>query len=426
MHLYLGVDFGTSGCRAALIDETGLLVSLHKAVFDPVIVALDTHRSQSPLHWWAVFCALMDDLAREGALRQVRAICVNGTSATLLAADAAGQPLGEALLYNDARAQSQAKRIHPFAPRDTAVTGATSSLAKRLYLAEHYPDTAHFLHQADWISGKLANRFNWSDENNSLKMGYDILTRSWPRWLEPLGLVPADFPIVVAPGTAIGRLDTPLAKRWGFAASTKIIAGTTDSTAAFLATGAHRVGEAVTCLGSTLVMKVLSDQPVFSPAHGVYSHRILGKWLVGGASNSGGNVLRHYFSQQQLDEMTPRLTEVIPTGLDYYPLVGIGERFPVQDANLTPRLSPRPASDVAFFAGILEGMTSIEKEAYRLLQALGAPYPSQILTTGGGSLNPAWLSLREAALAIPVQIAPQQEAAYGSALLAKTGAKQDD
>ena len=80
----------------------------------------------------------------------------------------------------------------------------------------------------------------------------------------------------------------------------------------------------MTSLGSTLVLKLVSDRPVFSPAHGVYSHRLGDLWLTGGASNSGGAVLAQYFSADELRALTPLLKPDVPTGLDYYPLPGHG------------------------------------------------------------------------------------------------------
>ena len=144
---------------------------------------------------------------------------------------------------------------------------------------------------------------------------------------------------------------------------------------------------------------------------------------MGGASNSGGTVLKRYFSQQELDDMTNKLKPEITTGLDYYPLVTDGERFPVNNAELKPRLDPRPKNNVLFFQGILEGIAHIEAKGYQLLAKLGAPYPASIRTTGGGSSNQAWTTIRENILnnypqKITMLKANQTEAAYGAALLA--------
>jgi sugar (pentulose or hexulose) kinase len=74
-----------------------------------------------------------------------------------------------------------------------------------------------------------------------------------------------------------------------------IYTGTTDSIAAFLASGANSLGEAVTSLGSTLVLKLLSSQKVDDSNYGIYSHRLGNLWLTGGASNTGGAVLKSFF-----------------------------------------------------------------------------------------------------------------------------------
>ena len=149
--------------------------------------------------------------------------------------------------------------------------------------------------------------------------------------------------------------------------------------------------------------------------------RSLPLWLAGGASNSGGSVLRQYFSAEQLDALTGQLRPASPTGLDYYPLPAPGERFPVNDPSLEPRLQPRPAEDAVFFQAMLEGIAAIEQRGYRLLEQLGAPYPSRVHTTGGGAANAGWQAIREAALGVPVCAAEHQQAAYGAALLARQG-----
>ena len=93
-------------------------------------------------------------------------------------------------------------------------------------------------------------------------------------------------------------VDAEVARALGLSSDCKVVAGVTDSNAAFLASGASKVGEGMTSLGTTLAIKLLSDQPVFDPGRGVYSHRIKDMWLPGGASNSGGGVLLKYFTAE--------------------------------------------------------------------------------------------------------------------------------
>ncbi len=414
---YLGIDFGTSGVRAIAIDEGGAVVEQARVAIPPP-ERVDGGAEQAPAHWWRALCQLLDLLAAQIDLRQIRAVAVDGTSGTLLLADRHGEPLGPALMYNDGRSLAEAERIARIAPAESAAHGATSALAKLLRLN---PGSAasYALHQADWIGGRLSGRFGISDENNCLKLGYDAINRCWPAWLDELGVARRLLPRVVRPGTAIATLSEATRQRFGFACETLLVAGTTDSTAAFIATGACEVGEAVTSLGSTLVMKVVSERPIFSPRHGVYAQPLGERWLVGGSSNSGGAVLLRHFSREQMAQMTPRLKPDHPTGFDLYPLNAPGERFPVSDPQLPPRLKPRPDDDLRFFQALLEGMARIEERGYHLLAELGAPYPSTIRSAGGGSHNEAWRAIRQRLLALPLIDSEQQEAAYGSALLAK-------
>ncbi len=421
MSLYLGIDFGTSGCRTCVIDGHGRVqAETRVALGNPRYPVSATE--QDPQDWWDALAKALDMLQGEAPLETVAGLAIDATSATLLLVDARGRPLTPALMYNDTRAVDQARQIGARAPAASAAHGASSSLAKLLYLqAAGTTDKARFaLHQADWLSSRLAGRFGITDENNALKLGYDPVTRCWPGWLDALGTERRLLPEVVPAGQPVGVLATEYCRRWGFAPGTRIVSGTTDSTAGFIATGAG-TGEAVTALGSTLVLKVRSVRPVFAPDYGVYSHRLGDDWLVGGASNSGGCVLRQFFSQADIERLTASLQPERPTGLDYYPLPSPGERFPENDPGLQPQLTPRPADDGVFFQGLLEGIAAIERRGYRLLQHLGASYPQRVQTVGGGAVNTAWCRIRETLLGVPVIAARHQEAAYGAALLARQG-----
>lgn len=90
-------------------------------------------------------------------------------------------------------------------------------------------------------------------------------------------------------------------------------------------------------MGSTLAIKLLSTSRVDDARYGVYSHRLDDKWLVGGASNTGGAVLRQIFTDEQLENLSKQIDPMKTSPLDYYPLPTVGERFPVADPNMAPR-----------------------------------------------------------------------------------------
>ncbi|GKC77385.1 hypothetical protein Tco_1128159 [Tanacetum coccineum] len=156
----------------------------------------------------------------------------------------------------------------------------------------------------------------------------------------------------------------------GFPKDYVLCSGTTYSIAAFLAARATQPGKAVTSLGSTPAIKLLSTTRIEDAQFGVYSHRLDDKWLVGGASNTGGAVLRQPFSDEQLENLSKQIDSMEPSLLDYYALPTEGERFPIADSKFVPRLSPRPESDVAYLHGILESIAHIEAMGYALLKDL--------------------------------------------------------
>lgn len=376
--------------------------------------------TQLPHAWWQALVESIGRLLRQIDARRIARLAVAGTSGTLLVCDKLGNPLAPALMYDDRRAREQVSRIGRIADADSGAHGEGSSLAKLLWLRDNrrLAEAAYALHQADWIANRLAGRFGHSDCNNCLKLGYDVRARRWPAWLEELGVDPRLLPQVHAPGETIATVDRATAAALGLPADVQIVAGTTDGVAAFLAAGARLPGDGVTSLGSTLVLKLLSRRPVFSAPHGVYSHPLGALWLAGGASNSGGAVLLRYFSANELSETTQQLDPAHLTGLDYYPLASAGERFPIADPALPPRLSPRPTDAAKFLQGMLEGMARIEARGYETLAALGAPALERVWSIGGGARNAAWHRIRERALGKPVRCAASEDAAYGAALLA--------
>lgn len=414
--MYLGIDVGTSGVRCCVLNKDGVAEAQSRVQFpDGENRQSGVIHEQSPAVWWDALSAALDQLPHS-VREQCRHLSLDATSGTVLALDQNDEVLGRALMYNDSRAQAEAGHVESAAPKDSAAHGASSGLAKILWLKNHYPNAVRFLHQADWLIGKLLGHFQYSDENNTLKSGYDPVTRSWPDWLGTLGVSTFELPDAQLPGHPLGRIASHMAQQLGLSDDLVIHAGTTDSIAAFLASPACKPGDAVTSLGSTLAIKLISDKPIFAPEFGIYSHRLGPWWLVGGASNSGGKALLRYFSEADLETLSAKLPLDQPDP-HYYPLPAQGERFPVADAQMESRVDPRPANKAAFLQGLLQGLARIEALAYERLNELGAPSVRRIFTSGGGSNNAAWLMFRQQCLPCPVLTLKSAEPSCGAARL---------
>jgi sugar (pentulose or hexulose) kinase len=409
---FAGLDFGTSGARLILIDHGGGILWQAARAFIPGRPA-----RQWADHWRESLFSLLLTIPWE-IKQQLQALAINGTSSTVLLCDAQGEPITEPLLYNDNRGQAVETALQALAPSQHLVQSASSSLAKLLWWSEqdYFPQARYFLHQADWLAALLHGQWGISDYHNTLKLGYDVQALAYPPWLVAASFFPL-LPQVLEPGQPMGRIQKTVAETLNLPPDCWVCAGTTDSIAAFLASGASQPGEAVTSLGSTLVLKLLSATYVEELAAGVYSHRLGNYWLTGGASNAGGAVLRHFFQDEELRQLSPAIDPEQPSPYNYYPLLGPGERFPINNPQLQPRLTPRPQDPVDFLQGLLEGLARIEALGYQTLQCLGASPLQRVYSAGGGAKNTTWQAIRARQLQVPVVISPQTEAAYGTAQL---------
>ncbi|WP_051678545.1 FGGY-family carbohydrate kinase [Thiomicrospira pelophila] len=407
-NLILGIDLGTSGIRAAIVRDQTQIHQFNVTL--PFPERKDRQSEQNPSAWLNAFNDLLDQINQAGYTPYINQVIADATSSTVLLSNTQGRTLCNALMYDDSRAQIKAEIVQKHAPKNSAAQGANSSLSKALWLADHHPHTAQIQHQIDWVNFQLCGLLGVTDENNALKLGYDSIQQAWPDWVKDL--CPFELPNVVPAGTLIGQVTEQLVKRWNFKQNCQVFAGTTDSIAAFLASGANQLGDAVTALGSTLAIKQLSDTPLFTAEYGIYSHKLKNKWLVGGASNAGGAVLLAHFSLDQLEQLIPQLNLQKPTGLACYPLNQPGERFPIADPNLQP-IIPKTHTDIQLLQALIEGLVSVESLAYRKLKSLGAPKLNRLYAVGGGTHNQAWCQLR--ALRLPATIAKpiSQSAAFG-------------
>lgn len=417
--LVIGIDIGTSGARAVAMSPDFSVRATASAK-----LASFSSDPRDPAGWWSAVRSALGGVLAAIDRSRVAAIAIDGTSGTMLPVDAHGRPLAEPLMYNDPVTDRDIlDAVAHHAPRESAAHGATSGLAK-LMVFQTVAGVAHVIHQADWLAGHFTGRHDLTDENNALKTGYDPVARNWPAWIAATEAKDHLLPRVLPAGAPMGPISHAAATSFSLPADTLVVAGTTDGCASFLATGAEEAGDGVTALGTTMTVKLLSDRPLFAPEYGLYSHRIGDRWLAGGASNTGGVVLAHFFAPERIAELSNAIDPATSTGLDYYPLVRPGERFPIADPALAPRLEPRPVDDAEFLKAIFEGIAGIEHLAYQRLAALGGPPLRSVRTVGGGAANAVWSRIRAARLNVPFESVHSEEAAAGAARLALMGARE--
>jgi sugar (pentulose or hexulose) kinase len=435
----LGIDLGTSGARALVVDRAGAIVAgAFAALPSPAVVEGGGREQDANLWWEAAASAVREALARLSAAggqpRDVGAACVDATSGTIVPVDAACTPVRAGLMYNDARAAAEAARLNAAARAIGESEGANASYAsaKILWLCEHDPATARaarFLHQTDFVNARLMGATRAADvatdESSALKTGYDIVARRWAGALADAGLDSAQLPTVVPGGTTLGVIDTVFAADTGLPADCRIVAGMTDGTAAAVASGASAIGDGNTTIGTTLVWKIVAAHAVVDPEGRLYCHRHPGgAFLPGGAGNAGGEGIARQVTDGDsapgttLDRLARELDDAPPSGLLAYPLPRPGERFPFVDAGFAGFADPRAHTAGERYRAALEGLACIERWGYEVAALLGAPLAGRVWTTGVGARHAAWMQLRADFLGRPVCRAAHPESGFGSALVA--------
>ena len=440
--LYLGIDLGTGGVRALVVGAAGDVVASSSIPFPPNDRTLPTgHHEQDADSWWQASRAAIEKVL--AALRElgqstesIAALSVDGTSGTVVGVDADGRPVTPGLMYNDGRAVAEAKELASIAeaagPSPAGQVAASYAIAKvrwlQLHAPEHFAATQWFAHQADYIAARLSGRWGVSDYSNALKTGYDLLADNWPNWLETrYPEIRQRLPQVVAPGSVIGTVSREVAAELGLSSRTKVVAGATDGTAGFLASGASRIGDDNTTLGTTLVFKRLAAAPCLDPRGLIYCHKLPGgMWLPGAAGNTGCEWMPKRFPGADFQQLDQQASSYFPCEVLAYPLARTGERFPFVSPTATGFCE---ATDdrILDYAAHLQGVALIERMCYESLDiatTATSQAPAQhgdIFATGGGSRTDIWMQLRADVTGRVYHRPAYPESAFGAAVLAASG-----
>ncbi len=428
--LFLGIDAGTQGVRAAVVSPSGDMAAESAYAYPVLNLAREPDRyEQSPLDWWdGLRRVVRDCVAKLPRPEEIAAVSLCGTSGTVLALDEAGEPLGNAILYNDLRSAGKAGEIGPRAPGLEARLGyrigASFSLPRMVWYREEAPEVWDrcrvILHQADYLLWRLTGE-QVTDHTNALKSGYDVLAGEWPRELEDrLGLDRRKLPRVLACGETIGKILPKVAEELGLSPNTWVAAGSTDAYAAVLAAGAVGPGDRVSVLGTTLVCKAVSETRALDPSGAGYPYPMPeGRWLAGGATNLGGRGVGELADgdYKGLDAQAERL---LPTGVRCYPLYGRGERFPFSDPGAEPFFRGSIFGG-RLYPALMEGVAYGERLCYERLEELGCALGPVVKATGGASRSTVWLKIRASVLNTPMVVPETLTAALGCAMMAAAG-----
>lgn len=421
MSIVLGIDLATAGARVRAVDAaSGRTLDERRAPIP--VTGAEGERTQP---------AVYADVVREliggvtaglgGRAAEVRALSITGTSGTVVPVDAAGVPVGDAVLYDDPRG---AEQLRALAEAGLGIR-PSGALARAAWMRRGARDApSRYVFTPDVVVAALAGRLLPSDTSHALKSGIDPVTATWDdAALAAVGMPRERLPELVRPGGVIGEVARPA--DWGLPPGVAIVSGMTDGATGQIATGAVLEGDTVGVLGTTLVLKAVSPVDVVDGATGVYAHVAPdGLFWPGGASNTGAGVLAAGITAN-LDPAghTARIEAMGPSPLVAYPLARAGERFPVADPgfpgfSVTLAGAARHADDpIVRLRTVYEGVAFVERLGLERLAELGVEQRRHHVA-GGAAASELWNRLRATVLDRAVIVSEGASSALGAAVLA--------
>lgn len=412
----VGVDVATAGVRAFAVGPDGAVLARAAAPLPGPVRSACGRSEQDARTWWPAVETVLRQVCAHPEVGPVGAVAVSATSGTVVAVDRRGDPVSPALMYDDRRGASENATAADVGARRWAALGTsvapTAALGRIAWLRAACPDAAAVVHTPELIGATLTGHPVPTDWSHALKSGYDPLQRQWPSEVfEALDVPESWLPGVVAPTCVLGETGRPVA---GLPAGCRVVAGMTDGCAAQIATGAVEPGRFVGILGTTYVLKGVTERLVADPWGALYSHRHPdGWWLLGGASNTGGQGVTGDLARLD-DEAGTRG----PARALAYPLTRTGERFPFAAPEAKGFVVGDPVDDVELHRARLEGVAFLERLALERVRELGTDVRGPLLAAGGGSASTLWTTIRATVTGRSLQVTEHAETAYGAALLA--------
>jgi len=429
--MYLGLDLGTSGVKALVIDENQRHVAQATA---PLIVdrPYPGWSQQAPSAWVAATERVLDELAGAGALRQVKGIGLSGQMHGAVMLDGSDQPIAPCILWNDTRAQAEAVDMDAD-PDFRAITGNIVfpgfTAPKLAWLRKAEPATfdrlARVLLPKDflrlWLTGEHVGEMSDAAGTSWLDTG----ARAWDAGLlAKTGLSLDHMPRLVEGAEVSGHLRGDLSERFGLPAGIPVAGGGGDNAATGIGMGTVAAGQAFVSLGTSGVLFAANDGYRPDPATAVHTfcHALPDTWHQMGVILSATDSLNWFAGLVGQDAAT--LTRGLgplraPSRTLFLPYLG-GERTPLNDAAVRgaftglEHATDRPAATRA----VLEGVTFAIRDCRDALAATGT-HLEALTATGGGARSEYWLAAIATALDVPVILPEAGDfgAAFGAARL---------
>src|SRR5712671_1150542 len=451
---FLGIDVGTGGTRALVIDERGRVIASateeHQAFASPRIGWAE----QDPSDWWRACGVAVRKALAQGSLRgdQIRCVGLSGQMHGAVLLEEQARVVRPALIWCDVRTEKQSRDLTTQIGAERliqltcnpALTNFT--LTKCLWVRENEPANwsrvRSLMLPKDYVRFELTGERATDVADASGTLLLDVAHRRWSK--EILGLVEMDeslLPTLYESPEICGRISAAGAAATGMQIGTPVVAGAGDQAAGSVGMGVVSPGTVSATIGTSGVVLAATDAPALDPGGRLHTfcHAVPGRWMVMGVTQAAGLSLRWFRDQfgtatngsidastDSYDRLTAEAAKAPPgsDGLLWAPYL-MGERTPYLDPTARGMLVGLTASHTRahVIRAILEGVAFSLRDTFTIFQEIGVPVDT-IRLGGGGARSSLWRKIQADVYGQRVETVEAEEgAAYGAAILAGVGAK---
>ena len=447
----LGIDVGTGGTRALIMDDTGRIFASATEEHEPFASPKIGWAEQRPEDWWRAAGVAIRKALAIGKLRGDQISCVgfSGQMHGAVMLDGSGDVVRPALIWCDVRTDKQCHELNDKIGADRLIQLTCNpalpnfTLTKFLWTRENEPENWSRVRSVmlpkDYVRFRLTGEraIDMADASGTLML--DVARRKWSdEVLQAAGIDRALLPSLHESPDVCGKVSAIGAEATGLAAGTPVVAGAGDQAAGATGMGVVTPGAVNATIGTSGVVFAATDRPALDPKGRLHTfcHAIPGRWHVMGVTQAAGLSLRwfrdRFGSGSATDGRDPyeRLTEeaaTVPPGADgllWAPYL-MGERTPHLDSEARAILAGLTASHTRAHVvrAILEGVAFSLRDTFTIFGEMNVPVKN-IRLGGGGARSPLWRQIQADVYGHEVEIVEAEEgAAYGAAILAGVGAK---
>ncbi|MDR0337294.1 MAG: hypothetical protein LBI18_09410 [Planctomycetaceae bacterium] len=439
--VFIGVHLAADSAYVSAVSEHGTILaetqSPYSATNSPN--AAKGQLELNPEIWWDATRQALGQMINQlrtkvAGPNQLKAISVCSDPGAILTVDRKGVPLFPAILAGDTRGIDYAKSLNYHGQEHCNKMGfqfqAVSPLAKIAWIKENQPElyeNAYFIHQADYIIGKLKGIPDVTEYSLAMKTGCDMIDECWPDWLDydmHLG-VRERLPRLVPLGEQVGTISQNASSSTGLPVGVAVIMGTTSATAQFLASGARKLGDFNTVFHKGMTISGISPKLIRDSLGQTQIFKLLNHtWFFSVESKTGAEWISDWFSEKTFQELETSAQTLLPTTYLAYPNVRKGETFPFVSGSAEGFISPATDNQTVQFASCLQGTAMFERYCYQKLNKLAELQESRgdIYSGGEWCSSDSWMQCRaDVTGRVNRRMIGRGGAAFGAAMMAAMG-----